>query len=150
MKWYNLLKTERMGLITIRTFDNSFEAHLLKCKLENEGIPCYIFDENTVSINPLYNITVGGIKLKINQADADKALEIINDVEEAKLTDDNNEVIKCPNCGSEEYYTGFKSMKGIKGFLSIIVSFLLVVFPIYYKTLNKCKSCGHEFNSSEK
>ena len=134
-----------MSLITLKTFDNSFEAHLLKSQLENEGIQCFIFDENMVSLNPLFNVTVGGIKLKINDADFDKASEILKLSSEARLTDENNEIVKCPECGSEDIYIGFKSMKGVKGFLSIVVSFIFSIFPIYYKTLNKCKSCGHEF-----
>ncbi len=134
-----------MGLITIMTFDNSIDTHLLKSKLESEGITCYIFDENMVSLYPLYNITVGGIKLKINESDYDKANEILELINTSKPTDEQGQVIKCPKCESKDLYTGFKSMKGTKGIISIIISFLFMVFPIYYKTVYKCKSCGNEF-----
>ena len=134
-----------MELVTVRTFDNSIQAHLLKSKLESEGITCYLFDENIVGLNPLYNITIGGIKLKINKFDMDKASLIIQEVDQSKLTNDQGESLKCPNCHSEEIYSGFKSMKGIKGILSVIISFLLIVFPIYLKTVKKCKECGYEF-----
>ncbi|MGB2153690.1 MAG: putative signal transducing protein [Flavobacteriaceae bacterium] len=134
-----------MELVTVRTFDNSIQAHLLKSKLESEGITCYLFDENIVGLNPLYNITVGGIKLKINKFDMDKASLIIQELDQSELTNDQGESLKCPNCHSEEIYSGFKSMKGIKGILSVIISFLLVVFPIYLKTVKKCKECGYEF-----
>lgn len=136
-----------MSLITIKTYDNSIQAHLMKSKLENEGIICYIFDENMVSYNPIYNIALGGIKLKINEQDLNKASDIINVINKLKLTDENDEIIKCPKCNSEELYTGYKSMKDAKGILSIIVSAIFMVFPIYYKTLNKCKSCGNEFDN---
>jgi hypothetical protein len=134
-----------LELVTVRTFDNSIQAHLLKSKLESEGITCYLFDENIVGLNPLYNITIGGIKLKINKFDMDKASLIIQEVDQSKLTNDQGESLKCPNCHSEEIYSGFKSMKGIKGILSVIISFLLIVFPIYFKTVKKCKECGYEF-----
>lgn len=134
-----------MELVTVRTFENSIQAHLLKSKLESEGITCYLFDENIVGLNPLYNITVGGIKLKINKFDMDKASMIIQEVDQSKLTNDQGESLKCTNCHSEEIYSGFKSMKGIKGILSVIISFLLIVFPIYFKTVKKCKACGYEF-----
>jgi hypothetical protein len=29
---------------------------------------CHLFDENMVTLNPLYNITVGGIKLKVEES----------------------------------------------------------------------------------
>jgi hypothetical protein len=134
-----------LELVTVRTFDNSIQAHLLKSKLESEDITCYLFDENIVGLNPLYNITVGGIKLKIHKADIDRAAVIIQEVDQSALTNDQGETLKCPNCDSEEIYSGFKSMKGIKGILSLITSFLLIVFPIYFKTVKKCKECGYEF-----
>ena len=134
-----------MSLITINTFDNSIETHLLKSKLESEGIRCYIFDENMVSLNPLYNITVGGIKLKIDEQDLGKASVIIKHINKSKLTDEKNEIIRCPKCNSADLYIGYKSMKDVKGILSIIVSVIFIIYPIYYKTVNKCKSCGNEF-----
>lgn len=134
-----------MSLVTLKTFDNSIQAHLMKSKLESEGVICYIFDENMISYNPIYNIALGGIKLKINEQDLNKASDIINVINKFKLTDENDEIIKCPKCNSEELYLGYKSMKDVKGILSILVSVIFMVFPIYYKTLNKCKSCGQEF-----
>uniref|UniRef100_UPI0040494609 putative signal transducing protein n=1 Tax=Flavobacterium sp. TaxID=239 RepID=UPI0040494609 len=134
-----------MELITIKTFDNLIEAHLIKSKLESENIMCFLFDENIVGLNPLYNITVGGIKLKVNKSDIGNATNIIEACEKSALTNDQGEVIKCPKCESEDIYSGFKSMKGTKGILSTIVSFMFIVFPIYYKTVYKCKNCNNEF-----
>ena len=71
-----------MGLITVKIFDNAFEAHLLKTKLENEGIPCYLFDENIVGLNPFYNFAVGGIKLKISEQDKEQVLAFLNNKSE--------------------------------------------------------------------
>lgn len=138
-------KNHPLELITLKTFDNFIDAHLLKAKLESEDIRCYLFDENMVGLNPLFNLMVGGIKVKINASDLDRATQIIKETEQAALTNDQGEVIHCPGCGSEELYSGFKSMKGTKGILSAITSFLLLVFPIYYQTVYKCKKCGNEF-----
>lgn len=134
-----------MKLVTVKTFDNPVEAHILKSKLESENIRCFLFDENIVGINPLYNLTVGGIKLKINELDYDKASAILEEVMEAPTTDEKGEILQCPQCGSEQIYRGFKSMKGVKGFMSAVISLLLMVFPIYYNTVNKCKKCDYEF-----
>jgi hypothetical protein len=134
-----------LELVTIKTFDNAIEAHLTRSILESENIMCFLFDENIVGLNPLYNITVGGIKLKINQSDVDKAILIIEEIEKSALTNDQGEIVKCPGCQSEDFYSGYKSMKGTKGIISAIISFVLAVFPIYYKTVYKCKKCGNEF-----
>jgi len=134
-----------LELVTIKTFDNSIEAHLVRSKLESENIMCFLFDENIVGLNPLFNIAVGGIKLKINKLDVNKATLIIEETEKCSLTNDQGEIVKCLSCQSEDIYNGFKSMKGTKGIISTIISFLFMVFPIYYKTVYKCKKCGNEF-----
>jgi hypothetical protein len=118
---------------------------MMRSKLESEDIMCFLFDENIVGLNPLYNVTVGGIKLKINKSDLGQATEIIEESLKSSITNDQGEVIKCPKCESEDIYSSFKSMKGTKGILSAIVSFLFMVYPIYYKTVYKCKKCRNEF-----
>jgi hypothetical protein len=61
-------------LITIATFASSPEAYLWKERLEKAGIPCFIFDEH-MAIN--YSLAVGGVKLKVLEEHAEKALKII-------------------------------------------------------------------------
>jgi len=139
-------KNKSMELITLKTFDSSIDAHLTKSKLESEEIKCFLFDENIVGLNPLYNIAVNGIKLKINKFDFDKASKVIQEFDNSLLTQDNGEAIICPNCKSDKVYSGFKSMKGTKGFFSAILSFIFLVFPIYFETKYRCKSCNKEFN----
>lgn len=138
-----------MDFITLKTFDSYVDAHMLKTKLESEGIPVYLFDENINTLNPLYSIATGGIKLKISASDTDNAIRIIDEIENTKYSNEQNEVINCPSCGSEELYNGFKSMKGIKGVLSALVSFLFMIFPVYFKVVYKCKCCGHEFRPAK-
>jgi hypothetical protein len=135
-----------MTLITVKTFDNAFEAHLLRSKLDSEGIESYVFDENAVTLNPLFNITLGGIKVKIKAGDLNNARKIIAEVGETPVTGENNEPVFCPQCKSDEFYSGFRSMKNFKGILAGIFSFLFGVFPVYFKTVKKCKKCNYEFN----
>ncbi|HCQ30035.1 MAG TPA: DUF2007 domain-containing protein [Flavobacteriales bacterium] len=134
-----------MELITIKTFDNPIDAHVMKSKLESEGVKCFLFDENVVGLNPVYNIAVGGIKLKILESDLEKAVSIIDETENSKPTNEKGEIVICPHCHSKDIYTSYKSTKGLKGTISILISFLLMVFPIYFKTVYKCKKCGAEF-----
>lgn len=134
-----------MNLITLKTFDDSISAHILRNRLESEGISCFIHDEHVVTMNPLYNIAVGGIKLKVKEEDLEQALAVLNSIENTPLTDQQGEIIHCPKCHSTELYSDFKSMKGATGILSAFTSFLLTVFPIYYKSVYRCKKCGCEF-----
>lgn len=134
-----------MELITLKVFDNAIDAHILKCKLESEDIACFIFDEHLVTMNPLFNLAVGGIKLKINQDDAKRAKSIIREIENLPYTNNQDEIIRCPKCTSKELYSNFKSIKNFKGIMASLFSFLLTVFPIYFNSVYKCKKCSFEF-----
>jgi hypothetical protein len=65
------------SFVTVATFTNSFNAHLLKGRLEAEGIPAYIKDEHTVGVNPLYDVALGGIKLQVAEEQETEARRIL-------------------------------------------------------------------------
>ena len=128
-------------------FRSGIDVHIMKGRLETDGIDCFVFDENIMTLNPLYNIAVGGVKLKVNRVDVDKAKNIIHAVNAQPITDANEDIIICPQCHSNNLYSHFKSMKGFIGIVSAIISFIFSVFPIYFKLVYKCKDCGFEFKS---
>ena len=134
-----------MALTTLTTFGNFIEAHLLKSKLESEGIACFLLDEHMVTLNPLYNVTIGGIKLKVDEKDQERALEIINEIGATAITDEEGREVDCPNCGSNNLASGVISMRGMKGIFSALISFLFMIFPIYYKRVYRCNSCNTQF-----
>ena len=67
-----------MELTTIATFDNMPAAHIAKGRLEAEGIPSWLMDENLVQTDWLYNIAVGGIKLQVEPHYAKRARTILD------------------------------------------------------------------------
>ncbi|MBP7865361.1 MAG: DUF2007 domain-containing protein [Acidobacteria bacterium] len=64
--------------VVIRSFQDPMEANLAKGRLEAEGIPCFLADENIVGIQPFYGILVGGIKLTVRAADAGRATALLD------------------------------------------------------------------------
>ena len=66
-----------MELTTIATFDNMPSAYIAKGRLEAEGIPCWLKDENLGQTDWLYNIAVGWIKLQVEPQSAPRAREIL-------------------------------------------------------------------------
>lgn len=134
-----------MTLITIKIFENAIDAHILKTKLESEGIPAIVVDENLITLNPFYNIAVGGVKLQVRDEDFEKANTILTEIEQTPVTDDNGRTLKCPKCGSTNFYTGFKTTSNAKGVLAFILSLLYMVFPIHHKSVYRCKDCENEF-----
>lgn len=64
------------NLITIATFGNIIDAQMALGKLENAGVKAVLFDEN---VGNLFNVLVGGIKLKIREEDKEEAIRILNE-----------------------------------------------------------------------
>ena len=59
---------------TIRTYVNAVEAEMVRQLLENEGVRACVMDENMGS---MFHVAVGGVKLMVDDADVEKAIEIL-------------------------------------------------------------------------
>ncbi|MCU0439620.1 MAG: DUF2007 domain-containing protein [Raineya sp.] len=118
-----------MELLTIKTFDNPIDAHLYKSKLESGGVLCFLFDENMTSIYPTYGTLIGGVKLKINQKDWEKAKIVL-----LELGDEQIKI--CPNCFSIN--TEIKIENNIW-------KNLIRIFTLQKTNAWKCVDCDTEF-----
>jgi hypothetical protein len=63
-------------IVTFETFYDPILAEIIRAKLEANGIPCLVADENMGSIFPAYNQGGGGVKLKVFARDLEKCKEI--------------------------------------------------------------------------
>ena len=70
-----------MNLITIKAFDESMQAHLVKSKLESEGIDCWLIDEQVSNLYGHASFAFGGTKLQVRKSDIEKAQEILKGFE---------------------------------------------------------------------
>ena len=59
---------------TIRTFENGIQAEMDRQVLENEGVRACVIDGNMGS---MLSVAVGGVKLMVDDADVEKATEIL-------------------------------------------------------------------------
>jgi hypothetical protein len=107
-----------MNLITVATFSNAIDAHIIMGKLESEGIQCFLKDEHTVTANPMYEIAYGGIKLQVPEKDVEAAKEIL------KETSYNNKEA----APSLHMYNIIKANTPLKILLAIIIGLLLFLF----------------------
>ncbi|MYC81566.1 MAG: DUF2007 domain-containing protein [Acidobacteria bacterium] len=64
-------------LITIASFDHPLEANLAKTRLEAEGIECVLTNEHIAGMNWVWAPTIGGVGLQVLEADARRAMEIL-------------------------------------------------------------------------
>lgn len=130
---------------TIKTCENAMDAHILKAAIEAEGITCYLFDENIVTINPLYNITVGGIKLAVADADFEAAVKLLTTIESRPYIDDENNAVTCPSCHSTSIDMSVLALKSPWTIVSVLISLVSFIYPIHSKRVNRCKVCQTEF-----
>lgn len=114
----------------LASFEYVADVQIIKGKLESEGIPVFLRDENTLNSDPIISNAIGGVKLQVYAKDKDKALAIYNEIR-AYAVDDNGNPIICPNCKaqkSESYYER--------------KSIFHKLFPFFEKRKYKCLSCG--------
>ena len=74
-------------MITIARFEKPEDAHLVRMRLENGGVPAFLQDENTIQIQFLYSNALGGVRLQIADEDYDRAREILDEPPPAPLPD---------------------------------------------------------------
>jgi predicted RNA-binding Zn-ribbon protein involved in translation (DUF1610 family) len=128
----------------VRSFQYSSEAQIFSGKLESEGIEIYLRDNNIVDSNPIWSNAVGGVKLFVKSEDFEKANMILSDISQFSF-DENNKLLKCPNCGVEEVEM-VTSIKDLKTLLAFIFSLLFILMPFYSRYRYKCNKCKFEFN----
>jgi hypothetical protein len=126
----------------LRRFQYSSEAIIYQGKLESHGIEVFMRDINTVDTNPLYSNAVGGVKLFVKTEDFERANEIINDVSLYSV-DDDNQPLKCPECGAEQVEME-TSIDGISSFFRVV--FLSAFAQFFSKYKYKCQNCKTEFD----
>ena len=66
-------------IVTFETYYSPMLAEILRTKLEANGIPCFIADENLGIMLPLYNQGGAGIKIKVFARDLEKAQQVAAD-----------------------------------------------------------------------
>ncbi|MBN8675848.1 MAG: DUF2007 domain-containing protein [Chitinophagales bacterium] len=68
-----------MDFILLRHYDNYIPAHITLGRLQEEGINCWLKDEYSVTIDPFLSNAIGGIKLMVAAAQAERAAGLLED-----------------------------------------------------------------------
>lgn len=65
-------------LVTIATFQNSMEAHIVAGRLKSDGIQVFINHQSTGNIPEISGQFLEGILLQVHEADEERALFYLN------------------------------------------------------------------------
>ena len=123
---------------TIATFKKEHEAHLLRIKLEDCGVPAIVSDDITAGVAPYLTNAIGGIKVQVADEDFDKAQAALQEEQPAVNLREN---LTCPACGSPDVAQALHEKRSY--FLSFLI-LLLIMLPVpLIKRRYRCNNCNH-------
>lgn len=126
-----------MDLVTIRTFQNYFSAHILLTKLRSSGIECYLKDEFTVTVDPFLSNAVGGIKLVVKKQFEKEANDML------RLFDDEYmQSVVCPKCGSHSI--SLVPKQSTSNMVTAVLSWLFGNYAVSAENVYQCSNCKYE------
>ena len=126
-------------LVTIRRYSFPYEAQIARAKLDSEGIPAFIADENTINMQWLYSNALGGVRLQVPEPFAARAIALLDaDFSDSVERQQGDDAVPCERCGScnTEAYQQRKRWA--------FLVFLGLDFPLFpVKNTQRCRDCGH-------
>ena len=132
---------DRDDIVVLQRFDNVIEANIAKSKLDAYGVPCFLTEENMASLYPgASNMMNSNVRMHIFRHDAERARQIMS---ENALAVNDDTMVRCPKCGSENIERDFPK-KLTESFLS---SLRYLFFGLFSpdKKVYRCTDCETEF-----
>mgnify|MGYP003539442030 FL=1 len=129
-----------MNFKQIASYDNFFFFNMTLGLLTENEIKCQLKDEHIVTMDPLLNPAVGGIKLLVEEKDYDRALSIIKEAEYNYIKD-----IPCPNCKNLSLSVEEK-INNPTDFWGRLKNQVLFGQPSTYSKKYRCTSCSKSFS----
>jgi hypothetical protein len=128
-----------MSFVSVQSFSNYIDAHIMLGRLKDEGIDCWLRNEATTTIIPIWTTAIGGIQLMVKQEQLQRAGFLLQRMDEEKKI---NRL--CPTCFSHnvEY---INSIRKPVNWLSAFVTFILGDFALMPEQRYHCFHCGAEF-----
>ncbi|WP_299063389.1 DUF2007 domain-containing protein [uncultured Polaribacter sp.] len=115
---------------TLAVFEYSTEAHVVKSRLDSEGLLTMLMDEKTIDADPFISNAIGGVKLLIHYKDFEKAAAIYNEIR-IYQKDKNGNAISCTNCSSNRILVAPIQRKNM----------FYMLFPFFEKRRYICNNC---------
>ncbi|MFT3806591.1 DUF2007 domain-containing protein [Arenimonas sp.] len=76
---------------------NAIEAHIVRGRLEAEGIPAIVGNEHLVTQNWLLSLATGGVVLRVPAEMLDEARDVIASIDHGEFAEPGD---ACPRCGA--------------------------------------------------
>ena len=124
----------------IAAYDNFMVANMALGMLEENDINCHLKDENILTIDPLLNHAVGGIKLMVADVQYERALSILKDAETNYV-----QQVTCKICKKNSLQVEEKINKPTT-FWGKLKNQIAYGQTETYKKLYRCTNCNNLFS----
>ena len=132
-------------LVTVASYVEPSEAHVVRALLESAGLPATVADEHHVTANYPISTALGGVRVQVPQEHFEAAAELVAAYASGELERELESQLgeppeACPACGGHQLARhvppGHKALA--------VTVFLLggATFPTR-DTLVECRDCGH-------
>ena len=119
----------------LATLPSSIDANLLKNRLENDGIECFLINDNFSNLMPIYYGMLGsGVQVVVRTEDFEKASNFIKPKTQGAA---------CPSCGSSNIE--LKSERPKRKWQLLFIGILLSGLMGNLLTDYSCLDCSEEF-----
>ena len=129
-----------MNFKQIASYDNYMLANMTMGLMTDNEIKCQLKDEHIVTMDPLLNAAVGGIKLLVEEKDYDRALLLIKEAEYAYIKD-----TPCPSCKTVALSIE-ENINNPPDFWGKLKNQVLYGQTSTYSKNYRCRSCNKKFN----
>lgn len=128
-----------MEFVILKSFANYVDAHIALGRMKDEGIDCWLKNENTTTIMPVWTTALGGIQLMVNAAQEEEAASLLHQMETERRAQ-----MRCPKCNSTnvEY---INTVRKPVNWLSAAVTFFLGDMALMPEQRYHCFTCGNEW-----
>lgn len=145
--------SKQENIIVLDSYYEPLAAHLARTRLEAAGIPCFLTNENLVSLNRMYSPVAGGVRLHIYQRDLAQATEVLREPPVMQATRGGQaesaaptpslSTQPCPRCGSGEVTYDAAAEPGAAHWFVALLS-RLRRYPLQGRA-HHCFHCGLNF-----
>jgi len=133
-------KNKKMNFKQVASYDNFMLANMTMGLMTENDIKCQLKDENIITMDPLLNAAVGGIKLLVEEKDYDKAIALMKKAEEDYVKD-----IACPICKIHAMCIEEKT-NAPQHFWGKLKNQVLFGQPSTYSKKYRCTNCNKLFD----
>jgi hypothetical protein len=133
-------------LTTVAKFRDPWEAHMLRMRLEAEGVPAFVAYEFHIGNNWLWSTALGGARVQVWDRLAIDAFDVWQRCRDGEFRDHlvmefgDIDDPRCPHCGAQNYWKR-------RSILTTIIFFALLPLGMVpaWGWVCICRNCGTKF-----